>query len=143
MNYLKLIYDRYSKIVSYLFFGGITTLINILTFTMLNQFNGLNYQVANVIAWLLSVIFAYCSNKLWVFHSKTKGSLALIKEISSFSFYRCLSLLLDIGIMWVGISLLNGNPILVKIVDNVLIVTANYVFSKLFIFKSISRPVIK
>lgn len=107
---------------------------------MFNQFTSLNYQLANIIAWFLSVLFAYITNKLWVFSSKTNTRTALAREIASFFLFRGLSLLLDILIMWIGISLLNYNPLIVKIIDNIIIVAANYVFSKLFIFKS-TKPI--
>ncbi len=109
-------------------------MINIGVFAILNPF--MNYQVANVSAWFISVLFAYITNKLWVFSSKTAGFSEFVKEISSFFFFRILSLIMDILIMWVGVSLLHANPLLTKIVDNVVVVVANYFFSKLFIFNS-------
>lgn len=135
MRKINIIYTRYISIISYLFFGGLTTAINIVVFTGLNQFANLNYQIANMIAWLLSVLFAYITNKLWVFNSKTHTNTELIHEIGNFFLFRGLSLILDILIMWLGISVLKSNPLIVKIIDNVIIVLANYVFSKLFIFK--------
>ncbi|BAP86293.1 membrane protein [Paucilactobacillus hokkaidonensis JCM 18461] len=140
MKKIRLTYTHYASVINYLFFGGLTTLINIGVFTMFNQFTSLNYQLANIIAWFLSVLFAYITNKLWVFSSKTNTRTALAREIASFFLFRGLSLLLDILIMWIGISLLNYNPLIVKIIDNIIIVAANYVFSKLFIFKS-TKPI--
>ncbi|MFC6170709.1 GtrA family protein [Loigolactobacillus jiayinensis] len=128
------LFKKYQAIIAYLFFGGLTTLINIGVFAILNPF--MNYQVANVSAWFISVLFAYITNKLWVFSSKTAGFSEFVKEISSFFFFRILSLIMDILIMWVGVSLLHANPLLTKIVDNVVVVVANYFFSKLFIFNS-------
>jgi putative flippase GtrA len=96
----------------------------------------MNYQVANIIAWFLSVLFAYITNKLWVFSSKTHGFTDLIKEMSSFFFFRILSLIMDVFMMWLGISVLHANPVLTKIIDNVVVVVANYFFSKWYIFKS-------
>ncbi len=95
----------------------------------------MNYQVANIIAWFLSVLFAYVTNKIWVFSSKTHGFTALIEEMSSFFFFRILSLIMDVFMMWLGISVLHANPVLTKIVDNVVVVVANYFFSKWYIFK--------
>ncbi|MFR0553418.1 GtrA family protein [Loigolactobacillus coryniformis subsp. coryniformis] len=125
---------KYRSVISYLVFGGLTTLLNIIVFALLNPV--MNYQVANIIAWFLSVLFAYITNKLWVFSSKTHGLAALVKEMSSFFFFRILSLIMDIFMMWLGISVLHANPVLTKIVDNVVIVVANYFFSKWYIFKS-------
>lgn len=125
---------KYHAILAYLVFGGLTTVINILVFAVLNPL--MNYQIANIIAWFLSVLFAYITNKLWVFSSQTIGFTALIREMSSFFTFRGLSLLMDIFMMWLGISVLRVNPVLTKIVDNVIVVVANYFFSKLYIFKS-------
>ncbi|RRG02547.1 MAG: GtrA family protein [Lactobacillus sp.] len=125
---------KYRSVISYLVFGGLTTLINIIVFALLNPI--MNYQVANIIAWFLSVLFAYITNKLWVFSSKTHGFTDLIKEMSSFFFFRILSLIMDVFMMWLGISVLHANPVLTKIIDNVVVVVANYFFSKWYIFKS-------
>lgn len=136
MKQLKNLVTHYYSVLSYLFFGGLTTLINIVVFTVLNSTTGWNYQISNVIAWFLSVLFAYITNKLWVFNSKTTDTQTFVREVSSFFFFRILSLGFDVVIMWTGISLLSGNPLIVKIIDNVLIVVINYVFSKVFIFRN-------
>lgn len=70
MKQLKNLVTRYYSVLSYLFFGGLTTLINIVVFTVLNSTTGWNYQISNVIAWFLSVLFAYITNKRWVFNSR-------------------------------------------------------------------------
>ncbi|WP_054701372.1 GtrA family protein [Secundilactobacillus odoratitofui] len=119
--------------ISYLFFGGLTTLINIVVFDLFNA--SLHYQIANVIAWFASVLFAFITNKLWVFHSKSVRWQTFLWETFSFFGFRLLSLVVDQGIMWIGISLLSGNPLLVKIIDQFVIVVINYFFSKWFIFR--------
>lgn len=127
------LFKKYRAVIAYLFFGGLTTLINLIVFAVLQPV--MYYQVANMIAWFLSVLFAYITNKLWVFSAKTHGLAELTKEVSSFFFFRVLSLLLDMFIVWLGITVLHANPLLTKLVDNVVVVVANYFFSKLFIFK--------
>ncbi|ANK62573.1 hypothetical protein AYR56_09810 [Loigolactobacillus backii] len=129
------ILNRYKNIIAYLIFGGLTTLINIIVFGLLNSKTTLNYQIANIIAWFLSILFAYTTNKRWVFTSKTNSFKELLKEMGSFFFFRGLSLILDIIIMWFGISLWHINPLLTKVVDNIIVVIANYFFSKFYIFK--------
>lgn len=96
----------------------------------------MNYQVATIIAWFLSVLFAYITNKIWVFSSKTISFNELIKEVSSFFFFRILSLIMDLLIMWLGVSILKINPLLTKVVDNIVVVIVNYFFSKWYIFNS-------
>ncbi len=98
-----------------------------------------NYQVANVIAWFLSVLVAYFTNKVWVFGSHYTTVNDFIVEFLRFYFYRGLTLVLDIIIMYVGVSLLGFNDplqqFIVKFIDNVIVVIANYIFSKWLIFK--------
>lgn len=91
-------------------------------------------------AWLVSVIFAYVINKLYVFHAHSCTKKQMIGEIFSFLFWRILSLLIDFLILKNGIGIMNANAFWVKIVDNVIVVIANYLFSKVFIFENKTRP---
>lgn len=129
------IYDKYREGILYLFFGVLTTLVNILAYTVLSKLIQVDYMVSNVIAWVLSVIFAYVTNKIYVFDSKTKGFKELITQISTFFMARALSLILDMGIMYIGINIFKFNDIVVKIVSNIIVIIANYIISKLWIFK--------
>lgn len=133
MNFIRNLFKRYQSVISYVFFGVLTTLINIVVFDWLRLY--MYYQVANVIAWFASVLFAFITNKAWVFDSKSLKLGVVVREAISFFIFRGFSLLIDMLIMWVGISLMNGNPLLVKIIDNVVVVILNYFFSKWFIFR--------
>ena len=99
-----------------------------------------NYQLANIIAWFVSVLVAYLTNKVWVFGSHYTTFRAFIVEFIKFYFYRALTLLIDIVFMYVGVTLLGFDSaiqqLVVKILDNVVVVIANYIFSKWLIFKS-------
>ncbi|PWG00845.1 GtrA family protein [Levilactobacillus bambusae] len=129
------LYHKYETIILYLFWGGVTTLVDIVAFVGLHSGLHWNYQVANTIAWFLSVLVAYLTNKVWVFGSHYTTPRALLVEAAKFFFYRGLTLILDDFIMWVGISVLDGNSLVVKLIDQIIIVVANYVFSKWLIFK--------
>lgn len=133
---MKNLIKKYWDVISYLIFGGLTTLINLLVFYELYTWHHiLGYQVANVIAWLLSVIFAYLTNKQFVFNSHQSSKKAVLKELESFFFFRFLSLIIDMGILKVGIGIMQANSLIAKLLDNIIVVIANYVFSKVFIFK--------
>ncbi|MBE9388507.1 GtrA family protein [Vagococcus salmoninarum] len=132
---LSFMTDHYYSILMYLVMGGITTFINIFVFWLFNSQFGLNYTIANIIAWFFSVLFAYVSNKFYVFESTNTSLKTLIKEASSFFFFRVLSLFMDLIAMYVCISLLGINPLIAKILANVIVLIANYGFSKFFIFK--------
>ncbi|KRM75230.1 GtrA family protein [Secundilactobacillus collinoides] len=139
MTKIKQLWQQYASVISYLVFGVLTTVVNIGVFDVLDTYAHWNYQVATVLAWFISVLFAYITNKLWVFNSKTTTSQALMTELGSFFFFRILSLFMDMAMMWLGISILHASPLLTKVVDNVVIVVVNYLFSRVFIFKRVEQ----
>lgn len=128
-------YNKIKEILWYGFFGVLTTVVNIVSFYLLDK-TGMNVYVNNFIAWLLSVLFAFITNKLFVFNSKSLKPMVLLKEIGSFFFFRLLSLGLDMLGMYVCLSALHLGKMISKVLMNVIVIVANYVFSKLFIFKS-------
>jgi len=127
-------YNKCREGLLYLFFGGCTTLVNIISFYLLRKVE-LSTYVSNVIAWFLSVLFAFITNKLFVFESKGKSFKESFKECCSFFFFRVVSLLFDMGIMFALIDLLSVNEMISKVVSNIFVIIINYLFSKLFIFK--------
>ena len=127
-------YNKYYEVLSYLVFGGLTTLVNIVAFFVLRKFN-IEIYISNVIAWILSVLFAFITNKLFVFESKNKSKKENVRELVSFFGFRILSLIFDMGFMYLLIQVLNVNELISKIISNVLVIILNYVFSKLFIFR--------
>ena len=123
-------FNKGYEVLSYLFFGGCTTLINILTFWLLRVLK-VGVYASNVVAWIISVLFAFITNKLFVFESKGNT----IKQGVSFFAFRIISLLFDMGIMYLLIDVLNINDLLSKVIANIVVIIINYVFSKVFIFK--------
>ena len=140
VNFLKKCYNIYEskkEMWLYLIFGGLTTLINILTYTFLQRAFNIDYMVSNIIAWIISVLFAFVTNKLYVFESKEIKREVLLKEFFSFILARILSLGIDMGIMYVGISILKINDIVIKILSNIVVIVVNYFLSKFLIFKKV------
>ena len=90
---------------------------------------------SNVWAWVLSVLFAYVTNKLWVFENRDFGARHLAREFGSFVAARLFSGALDMGIMWLFVTRLACPDLVVKIASNVVVIVLNYLFSKLWIFK--------
>lgn len=121
-------------VIAYLFWGVVTTILNIGIFMLVVKI-GINYQVGNVLGWLAAVTVSYFTNKVWVFYSKYMELKNTIKEMGRFFFYRIVTLVMDFVITFIGISLLGINSFIVKVVDNVVVVVCNYIFSKLLIFK--------
>lgn len=126
--------------ISYLIFGVLTTIINIVVFGISEDFlmpfmsDTAAALTANIIAWVLSVAFAFITNKLFVFESKSMSFKVIIKELYSFVIARLLSLAFDEAFMVVAIKFMDS--MLAKIISNVFVVIINYVLSKFFIFKN-------
>lgn len=120
--------------ISYLVFGVLTTIVNYISYELC-KWLGIHYTVSTVIAWMLAVAFAYITNKLYVFESKSFEKAVLIREIASFVGCRLFSGLCDLGFMVVAVELIGMNDSIAKLVANVFVVVINYIFSKLFIFR--------
>lgn len=137
---IKQLWKKYKHIVAYLFWGVVTTVVNLAVFQILSSGIHWNYQLANVIAWFVSVLVAYFTNKVWVFGSHYTTVSDFLAEMLRFFFYRALTLVIDIIITFIGISVLGfKDPLgqfIVKVIDNVIVIIANYVFSKWLIFKN-------
>ena len=129
------LYRKYREMILYLVFGGLTTLVNIFSYFVLTDVGEIQYLVSTAIAWVLSVLFAYFTNRVWVFQSTASGTKAILREIGSFFGCRLLSGAIDMGIMFLCVSVLGLPDKLIKILANVVVIILNYLFSKLFIFK--------
>lgn len=126
---------RNKELINYIIMGILTTGVNVGSYFALTESGLLNYQAATVIAWIISVLFAYVTNKKYVFSSKTSSFRELRKEISSFFFFRVLSLGIDFISMVILIELLQMEDFLAKVISNVIVIAFNYVASKQIIFK--------
>ena len=127
-------FNKYREVLSYLLFGGLTTLVNIVSFFILRKVN-LEIFISNGIAWVISVLFSFITNKLFVFESKGKSRKENIRELVSFFGFRLLSLVIDMGAIYLFINVLNINELVSKVLANIIVIIVNYIFSKLFIFK--------
>ncbi|MDD2970550.1 MAG: GtrA family protein [Lachnospiraceae bacterium] len=128
-------YKKYEDVILYLFFGGCTFLICMVSYYICAEPLGMNYMVANVISWVVAVLFAYITNRIFVFKSKVRDFTGVIKELWMFIACRLSTGVMEIVIMFVGVSLLKFNDLIVKAVAQVLVILSNYVLSKLLIFK--------
>ena len=127
-------YNKIKEILWYGFFGVLTTVINIVSFYFLDKM-GLNTYFSNFIAWILSVLFAFVTNKFFVFNSKFSSVASFFKEMFSFFLFRALSLGIDMGGLFILLDIFKLKKIIAKVVVNVIVIVVNYVFSKLFVFK--------
>lgn len=123
------------EIIAYLFFGGLTFLVNFVTYFVFLSILDVNYVVSNFISWVASVLFAYITNKLWVFQSKNKTYSETLKELVLFFAARIVTLGLDMGSLSFCLEILKTNNFIAKFVSQFIVIVSNYGFSKLVIFK--------
>ena len=135
------IYKKNEEIIIYLIMGVLATIVNIgvkyaLLFTILDPKDAFELQIAVIISWIAAVLFAYTTNRKFVFKSKEKN---ILKEFSSFIVARIITLIMEMIIMWFFITFLKLNTNLWvaiwTIIAQALVIILNYIFSKLFIFK--------
>ncbi|RHS91022.1 GtrA family protein [Clostridium sp. AM42-4] len=129
--------EKYGEIVRYLIVGVLTTIVSLgayygCVFTFLNPKSALQLQLANVLSWIVAVTFAYVMSRIYVFQSKRKN---VLQEIVSFYSSRLLTLFMDMAIMFVMVTLLGINDKIAKLVVQMVVTVANYVFSKIFVFR--------
>lgn len=129
------LFKKYQQPILYLFFGVCTTAVNIITYYISAHILFLSVILSTCLAWIISVIFAYITNKWWVFGSKNLHLKAVIQEFTSFIGCRLFTGACDLLIMFIFVDCLGISDLFVKIASNVLVVILNYIFSKLIIFK--------
>ena len=136
MSKLIKIYKKNEEVIKYLIFGVLTTIISLSVYficvhTFLDAKIGWQLQLANFISWIVAIIFAYITNRIFVFKSKSKG---YFKEMMSFLIARIITLLMDMGIMFLFVTVLKQDDTIIKIISQAVVIISNYIFSKLFVF---------
>ena len=126
------IYHKNEELWNYLIVGACTTLVSIGSYAICSKIFNIYYVISNIISWVLAVLFAYFTNRWFVFHSKNKNK---VKEFISFTGSRVLTLLLDTGLMFLFIELIHLDDLISKILVQVVILVTNYILSKLVVFK--------
>ena len=135
MEKVKALLMKYRSLILYAVFGALTTLVNMAAYWLCFNAAGIPNVPATIIAWVLAVSFAFITNKLWVFDSKSFDGKTLRHEIPAFFGARLLTGLLDVGIMYAAVDVLGWNAMVWKLISNVIVIVLNYVASKLVIFK--------
>lgn len=132
---LRSLYQKHRDVIPYLFFGICTTLVNIATYWIMAYPLNCNTIFSTIVSWIVSVLFAYITNRKWVFNSVSCGIKAISKEILSFFSCRLATGFVDLGCMWLFVDVLGLNDVFIKILSNILVIILNYIASKLFIFR--------
>ena len=142
MQKIKELYLKHKEVVNYLIFGVLTTVVSLavkylLLFTIFDASNAIELQVAVIISWIAACLFAYITNRIWVFESKSKE---IIKEMIKFFAARLSTLGLEMLIMFIFVTALGLNTdiwvIIWTLVSQVLVIIGNYILSKLIVFKN-------
>jgi putative flippase GtrA len=127
--------DRTREITLYLVFGALTTLVNILSYFLLVDILKIYYLAANLAAWFASVLFAYVTNRLYVFSSAAKGIPGIAKEALLFFGCRAFSGAADMLVMYCLVDVLSAADTLAKVITGAIVVVLNYIFSKALVFR--------
>jgi len=127
--------QKYKGLILYGVFGALTTAINIAAYALCYRVLHLPNVPSNVIAWILGVAFAFITNKLYVFESRSLARGTVVRELVSFVSARLATGLLDLAVMFVGVDLLHGPDLVFKVASNVIVILLNYVLSKLIVFR--------
>lgn len=133
MNLIK----KYEEFIRYIIIGVLTTVVSLLTYyllvyTIFNPNIPFELQITNIISWIVSVTFAYFTNRTFVFKSEYKTN---FKEVMEFYLSRISTLLLEMLLMFLFVTILHFNDKIIKLVVQVIVILANYVLSKFVVFK--------
>ena len=149
INKIKKLAKKYRELITYIIFGVLTTIVSLVSFKIFDSLLGEKlYLLTNIMSWIFAVSFAYITNKLWVFESKSWHGKTVIKELLGFVGARLFSLGVEELGLWRLIDILNtgalrlsilsldinGNMI-AKVIMQIVVIILNYVFSKLVVFK--------
>lgn len=131
------IYRKYKEIINYLIVGVLTTVVSLAVYyicvmTFLDPNNAIELQIANIISWIAAVAFAYFTNRKFVFESKNPN---MLKEATSFVGARVVTLLMDMFCMFIMVTCMGVSDKIAKLMVQVIVIVANYVFSKIFVFR--------
>lgn len=129
------LFSTHKQIILYLIFGVCTTVINTVCYWLLYDVLSWSNLLSTVLAWLAAVIFAFITNKRYVFESKKSGIHEQLTEFASFFSCRILTGILDVIIMAVAVDMLKWNGLVWKLISNIIVTVLNYIASKFLIFK--------
>lgn len=140
LRWLNPFFQKHRSVLMYLFFGAVTTVVSWVTFWLFAVVLQWNELVANLVSWIITVLVAFLTNRVWVFNAPTKGAAAYIKQLLSFYGSRVATFLVETALIYVFVTRLGFYEMAVKIAASIIVVILNYVFSKLFVFAKKKAP---
>lgn len=136
MDFIIKTYRKHKEAIDYLFWGGVAFILSMILFYLFANVMNIYEQIANIISWIICVIFTYLTNRTFVFCSKVRGLKNIFKEFKDFVTARVLTLVMENIILFVMIDLLSVNNMISKLVGQFAVIVSNYFLSKLWIFKN-------
>lgn len=133
LGFAQPLYKKYKEQLLYLFFGALTTIVSIGSFALFTEVIPCDELVANVISWFLAVLFAFLTNRTWVFQGASEEG--FFRQMLSFYLGRVTTLLIEEALLLIFVKWLLWDAMLIKIAAQVVVLVLNYIISKLFIFK--------
>ena len=132
-------YDKYKEFINYIIFGGLTTLLNYISYIIFTRVLSTGVLTSTILAWFLAVLFAYITNKKIVFKSKASKLKQIAKEVIYFFSLRVVSGLFEVVFMYIFVTVISFNDMAMKLIANVIVIVLNYIFSKIVVFKNGSK----
>lgn len=135
---LKNLYNKYKDVIPYLFFGVCTTLINVIAYWLMAHPFNIGTMLSTLVAWFIAVVFAYVTNRKWVFCSKANSRKEKLEEFGSFFACRIGTGIIDWIIMFLFVDIIGFNDVIIKFFANVIVIVLNYIASKFIIFNRVN-----
>lgn len=135
LNIFEPFYKKYKEVLLYLFFGGLAFLVSIGSYGFCNISLGINELIANAISWILAVVFAFATNRIWVFQAPTNTFGDFVKQMAAFFSGRVVTFVIEEIILLIFITWLHLSSMPVKVVAQLVVIILNYIISKWFVFK--------
>ena len=135
-NFVLSLINKYGEIIRYLIVGVLTTLVSVLSYYVCARIFTIGYMISTVLSWIISVLFAFITNKYFVFQSESGDKNRIFRECIDFFGCRIITLIIEIIIMWLFVDMIHVDDMISKIVVQFIVVVLNYVFSKLFVFQN-------
>lgn len=132
---LQNLYKKYKDIFWYAFFGICTTLVNLISYWIFARIFFFGTMISTIFAWLSAVLFAYWTNRIWVFHSTASSVHDILNELTKFFTCRIATGIVDWGCMFLFVDVLRFNDLFIKLIANIIVIILNYAASKLIIFR--------
>lgn len=133
---IRALIEKYWDILIYLVFGVLTTVVNYAVYLPVYNFCGISAAVSNMIAWVVAVIFAFLTNKPFVFHSYDWSAKTVVPELIKFVSCRLASGVMETVILFLAVDCMNWDGNIWKLITQVLVIIINYVGSKLLVFRN-------